>query len=103
MTSIVTAERGEQLHRLRDEVLDKLPTRLEQLDEAEQQLRAGMQRLATASLQGWAETASTASPPPKCPGCGVPMRHRGVLDGMRAYVGTRGGGKSCRWGQARFS
>lgn len=79
MTSILTAERREQLHCLLDEVLDKLPTDLQRLDEAEQQLATGMQRLAVASMQGWAETASTASPPPKCPGCGQPMRHRGLV------------------------
>jgi len=96
MTSILTAERREQLHRLLDETLDTLPAKLEQLDEAEQRLQAGMQRLATASMQGWAETASTASPPPKCPGCGEPMRHRGLvrrtlvtIHGMIAFVRPR--------------
>jgi hypothetical protein len=59
--------------------LDKLPAKLERLDEAEQELQAGMQRLAAASMQSWAEVASTASPPPKCPGCGQPMRHRGLV------------------------
>lgn len=79
MSSILTTERREQLHRMLDEVLDELPAKLEQLDEAEQRLQTGMQRLATASMKGWAETASTASPPPKCPGCGQPMRHRGLV------------------------
>jgi hypothetical protein len=79
MTSILTTERREQLHHMLDEVLDGLPVKLEQLDEAEQKLQTGMQRLATASMEGWAETASTASPPPKCPGCGQPMRHRGLV------------------------
>jgi hypothetical protein len=79
MTSILTKERREQLHRLLDETLDSLPAKLEELEAAEQRLHAGMQRLATASMQGWAETASTASPPPKCSGCGAPMRHRGLV------------------------
>lgn len=79
MPSILTTARREQLHRLLDEVLEGLPAKLEELNEAEQQLQAGMQRLATASMQGWAEEASTASPAPQCPGCGTPMRHRGLV------------------------
>ena len=52
MSSILTTERREQLHRMLDEVLDELPAKLEQLDEAEQRLQTGMQRLATASMKG---------------------------------------------------
>jgi hypothetical protein len=86
MSSILATERREQLHHLLDEILDSLPPKLEQLDEAERQLHAGMQQLATASMQGWAETASTASPPPKCPGCGEPMRHRGLVQRMLVTI-----------------
>lgn len=77
--NILTTERREQLHRLLSQMLDELPVKLERLGEAEQQLQAGMQRLATASMQGWAEVASTASPPPTRPGCAAPMRHRGLV------------------------
>ena len=79
MASILSAERREQLHRQFDEVLDRLPAKLERLDEAEQQLQAGMRQLGTASMQTWAEAASPASPPPKCSKCGQPMRHRGLV------------------------
>jgi len=77
MASILSAERRDQLHRLLDQVLDSLPPELKSLEEAERELQEGMRRLGAASMQGWAESASTASPPPKCEGCGQPMRHRG--------------------------
>jgi hypothetical protein len=77
MAIVMTTERREQLHQLLDEVLEQLPAKLEGLEEAEQQLQAGLRRLGAASIQGWVESASTASPPPACPQCGEPMRHRG--------------------------
>jgi hypothetical protein len=79
MASILSAERREQLHRQFEEVLDRLPAKLERLDEAEQQLQVGMRQLGTATMQSWAEAATTASPPPKCSKCGQPMRHRGLV------------------------
>lgn len=79
MAIVLTTERREQLHQLLDEMLNQLPAKLENLEEAEQQLQAGLRRLGRASMQRWAESASTASPPPKCPECGRPMRHRGLV------------------------
>jgi hypothetical protein len=78
MPSIVTAHQREQLHQQLDKVLDGLPAKLENLEDAERQLHAGMRQLATAGMQAWAETASTASAPPECPECKRPMRHRGL-------------------------
>lgn len=78
MPSILTAHQREQLHRRLDEVLDQLPAKLENLEDAERQLLDGLRRLATAGMQAWAVTASTASAPPKCPKCNTPMRHRGL-------------------------
>lgn len=78
MAIVLTAERREQLHRQLDEMLDQLPPKLEALEAAEHQVEAGLRRLGEASMQTWADSASTAGPPPKCPECEVPMRHRGL-------------------------
>jgi len=64
------------LHRLLDEMLNQLPSKLESLTEAEERLQPGLRRLGAASLQGWAESASRT--PPACPQFGVSMRHRGL-------------------------
>lgn len=80
MASILTAHQREQLHRQFDQLLEGLPAKLENLSDAEDQLQVGMRQLGHASLQSWAETASTASPPPACPVCGHSMRHRGLVD-----------------------
>lgn len=79
MAIVITTERREQLRQLLEEVLTQLPPKLEDLTEAEEQLQAGLRRLGVASMQGWAESASTASPPPACPHCRAPMRHRGLV------------------------
>ena len=78
MTSILTTGQREQLHRQLDELLDSLPAKLDDLGQAEQELQAGLRRLGAASLQHWADSASTASPVPACSDCGQPMRHRGL-------------------------
>lgn len=88
MASILTAERREQLHRQLDQLLDGLPAKLENLEDAERDLQAGMRQLATACMQSWAETASTASAVPGCPHCGHPMRHRGLI--RRSVVTAHG-------------
>jgi hypothetical protein len=88
MAIVLTAEQREHLHQMFEEVLNQLPAKLESLEEAERQLQAGMRRLGVASMQSWAEVASTASPPPKCLDCGQPMRHRGLV--KRTLVTTLG-------------
>jgi len=79
MASIFTAQQREQLHRQFDELLERLPAKLENLGDAEEQLQSGLRQLAQASLQSWAQSASTASSLPACPDCGHPMRHRGLV------------------------
>lgn len=86
MAIVITTERREQLHQLLDEVLDQLPPKLESLEEAEERLQVGLRRLGEASMEGWAESASTASAPPACPQCGEPMRHRGLVRRMLVTV-----------------
>jgi hypothetical protein len=80
MSIVVTVEQREQLHRYFDKVLDRLPAKLESLEEAEHQLKTGLQQLGTASMQCWADSASKAAAPPKCSECGLPMRHRGLVE-----------------------
>ena len=78
MASVLTAEQREQLHRRFDRILDQLPSELKDLGEAEEQIGEGLRSLGEASMQAWAESANTASPPPRCPECGWSMRHRGL-------------------------
>ena len=78
MAIVLTSKRREQLHQLLDEMLDQLPSKLEDLEDAEKQVEGGLQRLGEASMQAWGESSSTAAPPPQCPDCKTPMRHRGL-------------------------
>jgi hypothetical protein len=78
MAIVLSAERREQLHQRLDEMLDQLPAELENLEEAEEQIEEGLRRVGEASMQAWADSASTAGRPPQCPGCGMSMRHRGL-------------------------
>jgi hypothetical protein len=94
MTSILNAGEREQLHRQLDEVLDRLPAKLEDLEGAERQLHTGLRELATACLQAWAAKASTASAPPRCPQCGLALRHRGLVE--RSVVTVHGTIVVCR-------
>jgi len=80
MSIVLTTKQREQLHQQLDEVLDRLPCKLESLEEAERELKTGLQRLGAASMQCWADSASTAAAPPKCSQCGQPMRHRGLVE-----------------------
>ena len=80
MASVLTAEQREQLHRRFDRILDQLPSELKDLGEAEEQIGEGLRSLGEASMQASAESASTASPPPRCPECGWSMRHRGLAE-----------------------
>lgn len=94
MASILNAGEREQLHRQLDEMLDRLPAKLEDLEGADRQLHAGLRELAIASMQAWAAKASTASVPPRCPQCGLAMRHRGLVE--RSVVTVHGTIVVCR-------
>jgi hypothetical protein len=78
MSSILSVPQREQLHRQLEALLDQLPAKLENLEDAERHLHMGLRRLAATGLQAWADAASTAAAPPKCPHCNTPMRHRGL-------------------------
>jgi hypothetical protein len=93
MSSVVSEEQRRQLHATLDAVLDQMPVKLDGFEEAEQALREGMHRLGNEALQCWADSANTSGAVPKCPGCGLPMRHRGCPP---CTVATTFGDVQCR-------
>jgi len=78
MSSILPEAQRRQLHEKFEELLNRLPAKLEEAEDAESYLREGLRRLGNETMQAWAESASTASAPPKCPRCEQTMRHRGL-------------------------
>jgi len=78
MSSILPEARRRQLHEQFDELLNRLPAKLEGAEDAESGLTEGLRRLGHQTMQAWAESASTASAPPDCPQCEQSMRHRGL-------------------------
>jgi len=104
---VLTAEQREQLHRRLDEILDRLPPELKDLEQAEERIEQGLRGLGEASMQAWAESADKGSSPPPCPECGWPMRHRGLarrtlvtMHGTIAYARPR---RRCdRCGKERY-
>lgn len=78
MSSIVPEAQRRQLHEQFDELLNRLPAKLEGAERAESGLTEGLRRLGQQTMQAWAESASTASAPPDCPQCEQTMRHRGL-------------------------
>lgn len=72
------------LKHLRDKVVpelerlvETLPEDLTRFDQAESQIRTAMLGAARLLLEGWAEHADPKVARPTCPGCKVPMRHKG--------------------------
>jgi hypothetical protein len=65
---------------LKDLVL-ALPEELDQLEQAEQQVRSGVLQLGRSLLQAWSATAGARVSPPTCAACLEPMRHKGYVDG----------------------
>jgi hypothetical protein len=78
MSSILPEAQRRQLHEGFEELLNRLPSKLEGAEDAEACLREGLRRLGRQTMQAWAESASTASAPPECPRCEQTMRHRGL-------------------------
>ena len=62
-----------------DELVRDLPEQLLDFARAEADLRAGLLELARRLLALWAQAADPSAARPCCPGCGVPMRHKGLL------------------------
>jgi hypothetical protein len=71
----------EHLHQLLlpqlEQVLQALPDDLLQFEQAEADLRRGLLTLAGQVLEVWGQAATRHIARPACPGCGVPMRHKG--------------------------
>lgn len=76
-----------------EELVRQLPERLVELRQAETQLRQGMLKVAQHLLQKWSQVADHAIRRPCCPQCGVPMRHKGLL---QTSVLTTLGAMPCR-------
>lgn len=78
MSSILPEAQRRQLHEEFEELLNRLPPKLDGAEDTEACLREGLRRLGRHTMQAWAESASTASVPPECSQCEQPMRHRGL-------------------------
>jgi hypothetical protein len=64
-----------------EQLIGQLPGGLADADRAERQVRAGLLAAARLLLQAWAHAADPAAPRPACPGCRLPMRHKGYTEG----------------------
>ncbi|GAB6166372.1 hypothetical protein JCM19992_23720 [Thermostilla marina] len=97
MAIVVDAANREQLHRYLDVMLDRLPSKLRDLEEAEKQIEEGLRELGEATMQAWADSAETSEAPPECPNCGTSMRHRGLVRGTLATrQGPSSGASRCK-------
>lgn len=63
------------------ELATELPNALDDLEQAEQQVRAGMLEIGQALLQAWSESASPRTSQPECRPCRQGMRHKGYVSG----------------------
>lgn len=64
-----------------ERLIDQLPDGLADADRAERQVRVGLLHAARLLLQAWARAAAPAPQRPECPGCRLPMRHKGYREG----------------------
>jgi hypothetical protein len=64
-----------------EQLIGQLPDGLADADRAERQVRAGLLAAARLLLQAWARAADPAAERPACPGCRLPMRHKGYKGG----------------------
>jgi hypothetical protein len=93
MSSVLSEEQRRQLHETLDAVLNTMPLKVADFEEAERALREGLHGLGNQALQAWADSANTSGAVPKCPCCGEPMRHRGC---PTCTVATTFGDVKCR-------
>jgi hypothetical protein len=63
-----------------ERLIEQLPEQLLDFRQAEVQLRQGLLQLARRLLETWGREAGHAVARPGCPRCGVPMRHKGLLE-----------------------
>jgi hypothetical protein len=61
-----------------EELVRQLPEQFLDFHQAEVRLRQGLLQLARQLLEVWGQEADRTAPRPCCPGCGVPMRHKGL-------------------------
>jgi hypothetical protein len=64
-----------------EQLIGQLPDGLGDAASAERQVRAGFLAAARLLLQAWARAADPAAERPACPGCRLPMRHKGYKEG----------------------
>ncbi len=64
-----------------EQLIERLPDGLADADQAERRVRAGLLDAARLLLQAWARAADPAAARPECPGCRLPMRHKGYRQG----------------------
>jgi len=64
-----------------EQLIDQLPDGLADADRAERHVRAGLLAAARLLLQAWAQAADPAAARPECPGCRLPLRHKGYREG----------------------
>jgi hypothetical protein len=64
-----------------EQLIGHLPDGLADADRAERHVRAGLLSAARLLLQAWARAADPAAGRPECPGCRLPMRHKGYREG----------------------
>src|SRR4051812_38620041 len=58
-------------------VVASLPPALADAAQAERQIRAGLLAAARSLLAAWGQAADPTAGRPDCPGCRLPMRHKG--------------------------
>jgi hypothetical protein len=64
-----------------EQLIGQLPDGLADADRAERHVRAGLLNAARLLLQAWARAADPVAGRPACPGCRLPMRHKGYREG----------------------
>jgi hypothetical protein len=63
-----------------EQLIGQLPDDLAGADRAERHIRAGLLAAARLLLQAWARAADPSAERPACPGCRLPMRHKGYQE-----------------------
>jgi hypothetical protein len=71
----------DQFNQQLKELVLSLPDELEQLDQAEQEIRLGMLHIGRGVLQAWSQRATLARQQPECAACQETMRHKGYVTG----------------------
>lgn len=75
---VLRAAKPEQLDWRGDEILDRFPPELKDLEESEEQIKPGLRRLDKASIRALADSADKGAPPPAEAECRSSIWHRGL-------------------------